>query len=272
MQVKKYDRPKYYPLSLIVGDINGLKFLNDAMGHPEGDKIIQTTAKLLAKGLKPEHILARTGGDEFGILLPKTNLSQAHDTMVKLQNIISEYNKSISEDAYKINLALGYGTKDKPGMEFSSVYKIAEDHMYKRKLLQRESSHSSIISSIGDDVCEEPGDRERRKDQSIGAEARKRPSHAAIGRTGSDCDAPRHRQGRDRRKNQNKPGKLNREEWREMKNTGNRVPDCHSCARSGVGHEYILSHHEDGMEGAIRADSKAGNTPPCPHHYDHGRI
>lgn len=249
MQVKKYDRPKYYPLSLIVGDINGLKFLNDAMGHPEGDKIIQTTAKLLAKGLKPEHILARTGGDEFGILLPKTNLSQAHDTMVKLQNIISEYNKSISEDAYKINLALGYGTKDKPGMEFSSVYKIAEDHMYKRKLLQRESSHSSIISSITATMyaksqeTEEHAERIKALAQRLGKRlnlTQQQLDELAliamlhdIGKVGID------------EKILNKPGKLNREEWREMKKhpeIGYRIamasPDLVSVA------EYILSHHE----------------------------
>ena len=50
-QVQRFDHPLYYPVSIIIGDINGLKFLNDALGHQEGDKIIQTTARLLGESI-----------------------------------------------------------------------------------------------------------------------------------------------------------------------------------------------------------------------------
>lgn len=249
MQVNKYDRAEYLPLSVIVGDINGLKFLNDAVGHQEGDKIIQATAHLLGKGLNEGQVLARTGGDEFGILLPKTSISQAHETMLRLQNIINEYNNSISEDAYKINLALGYGTKDRPGLEFSSVFKIAEDHMYKRKLLQRESSHSSIISSITATMyaksqeTEEHAERIKKLAQMVGKKIGLQQEQLDelaliatlhdIGKVGID------------EKILNKPGKLTKDEWKEMKKhpeIGYRIamasPDLVSVA------DYILSHHE----------------------------
>ncbi len=248
-QVQIYDNPEYYPLSIIVGDINGLKFLNDAIGHQEGDKIIQTAANLLQKSLKEEHILARTGGDEFGILLPKTNIAQAHEAMLKIQNIINEHNKSISEDDYQINLALGYGTKDKPEKEFASIYKTAEDHMYKRKLLQRESSHSSIISSITATMyaksqeTEEHAERIKNLAQMVGKEIglpQEKLDELAllatlhdIGKVGID------------EKILNKPGKLSKEEWKEMKKhpeIGYRIamasPELMTVA------EYILAHHE----------------------------
>lgn len=249
MQVTKYDRPEYLPLSLIVGDINGLKFLNDAVGHQEGDKVIQMTAQLLSQGLKPGQILARTGGDEFGILLPQTSLSQAHETLLSLQNIINEYNRNLSGSGYQINLAMGYGTKDRPEMEFSSVYKIAEDHMYKRKLLQRESSHSSIISSITATMyaksqeTEEHAERIKTLSQRLGKRlglTQPQIDDLAliatlhdIGKVGIDENIL------------NKPGKLTRDEWREMKKhpeIGYRIamasPELMSVA------EFILSHHE----------------------------
>ena len=134
-------------------------------------------------------------------------------------------------------------------MEFSSVYKIAEDHMYKRKLLQRESSHSSIISSITATMyaksqeTEEHAERIKALAQRLGKRlnlTQQQLDELAliamlhdIGKVGID------------EKILNKPGKLNREEWREMKKhpeIGYRIamasPDLVSVA------EYILSHHE----------------------------
>jgi diguanylate cyclase (GGDEF)-like protein/PAS domain S-box-containing protein len=248
-QVKLYDQQRYYPLSIIVGDINGLKFLNDAVGHQEGDRIIQRTAKLLSESLQGNEILARTGGDEFSILLPNTGSVEAHDIMLAIQNNINDYNNNLSVDDYKINLALGYGTKEDESVEFSSIFKVAEDHMYKRKMLERNSSHSSIISSITATMIaksqetEEHAERIKRLAQMVGQKIKLTQEQIDdlallatlhdIGKVGID------------EKILNKPGSLTDEEWEEMRKhpeIGYRIamasPELMSIA------EYILCHHE----------------------------
>jgi diguanylate cyclase (GGDEF)-like protein/PAS domain S-box-containing protein len=147
-EVSKYDKDKYYPLSVILGDINGLKILNDAVGHLEGDKLIIATARLLESCLTDREILARVGGDEFAILLPNTSSDDAYLKLLDIQKKIYNYNSNNPASNYSINISLGYGTKEDETVDFSKIQKIAEDKMYKRKLLERDSSHSSIISSI----------------------------------------------------------------------------------------------------------------------------
>lgn len=83
-EIKRLDTKRQLPLSVIVGDINGLKLLNDALGHAEGDKLLVEMAKLLKSCCRAEDILARTGGDEFSILLPKTDSRGAHSIIKRI--------------------------------------------------------------------------------------------------------------------------------------------------------------------------------------------
>ena len=78
---KRLDQPKYLPLTVLMGDINGLKLTNDAFGHDEGDRLIIETARLLRECLEEDVILARTGGDEFSILMPNTTSGKAYAIM-----------------------------------------------------------------------------------------------------------------------------------------------------------------------------------------------
>jgi PAS domain S-box-containing protein len=71
------DRPHNYPLSLIMGDLNGLKLINDAFGHAVGDTMLIDVASILRDQFGSQGMVARLGGDEFGVLLPTTDLPTA---------------------------------------------------------------------------------------------------------------------------------------------------------------------------------------------------
>ncbi|GAI28363.1 unnamed protein product, partial [marine sediment metagenome] len=78
-ELERYNFPRYYPLSIVVLDVNGLKVINDTFGHSDGDRLLQHLSKMLTSVSRQGDILARIGGDEFAILLPSTTSEQAHN-------------------------------------------------------------------------------------------------------------------------------------------------------------------------------------------------
>ncbi|MHB9154567.1 MAG: sensor domain-containing diguanylate cyclase, partial [Endomicrobiales bacterium] len=72
-ELRRLDTKRELPISLIMGDVNNLKLVNDAFGHREGDKLLMKIASILKASCRNEDIVARWGGDEFIILLPKTD-------------------------------------------------------------------------------------------------------------------------------------------------------------------------------------------------------
>lgn len=142
------DIQQQLPLSVIMGDINGLKLINDAFGHSEGDKLLIEVAKILASCVRPEDIVARIGGDEFCVLLPQTDNHIAQVAVQKIKSTCEQYVNRTNKETYYASISLGYATKLYTEESFAKVMKSAEEFMYRRKLLEHESSHSSIISSI----------------------------------------------------------------------------------------------------------------------------
>jgi len=141
---KRLDTERYLPISIVMADINGLKLVNDAFGHDSGDELLRKAAGILKKSCRSEDIIARWGGDEFVILLPKTGKERASQIVsdiknVSLRNVTSKIPLSIS---------LGFSIKEDKNGDISSILKKAEDLMYKNKLLESKSSHSSIIESL----------------------------------------------------------------------------------------------------------------------------
>ncbi|RQD70240.1 MAG: PAS domain S-box protein, partial [Halanaerobium sp. MSAO_Bac5] len=72
--MERVDSKRNLPISLIMADINNFKLINDTYGHSKGDDLLKDTAKLLNDVFRQEDVIARSGGDEFVILLPETTL------------------------------------------------------------------------------------------------------------------------------------------------------------------------------------------------------
>lgn len=142
---KMLDKEKNLPLSIILGDINGLKLINNALGQDQGDKLIVSVAKVIKNCIRKRDFLARTGGDEFCILLPNTSNDEAHIIMKLIEE---EYAKYKLKAIYHTSISLACATKISISEAFSKIVQAAEDNMYRNKLLQNKSVHSSIVAFI----------------------------------------------------------------------------------------------------------------------------
>lgn len=143
-EIKRLDTKRQLPLSVIMGDLNSLKLTNDTFGHRKGDKILKVTAELLKRICRSEDILARWGGDEFVILLPKTSITDSEEIV---QRIKKECSKLIIQKI-PLSLSIGIATKIEVGQGIDEIIIEAESNMYKNKLDEKESTAGSIIFAL----------------------------------------------------------------------------------------------------------------------------
>ena len=142
--LRTFDTPNQLPISIIVGDINGLKFVNDSFGNDAGDAFLQQIAQILKTTCREKDIIARWGGDSFIILLPQTSERTAKNICNRINTTV----KNMKNNPLNLNIGLGTATKTGSDQPIYGVIKQAEDNMYHRKLLEQESSLNSIISSL----------------------------------------------------------------------------------------------------------------------------
>lgn len=148
--LERMDIEENYPLGFIIADVNGLKLVNDAFGHLVGDKLLQKAAYVMKKACKTNDVIARIGGDEFAILLPKTNLRGAELLVEKMQK--STYFEKVGS----INLSISFGCacKNTDSNKIANIFKKAEKNMYKQKLCESQNIKLNIINIIIDTMCQ----------------------------------------------------------------------------------------------------------------------
>jgi diguanylate cyclase (GGDEF)-like protein len=137
-------------LSIVHADINGLKLINDAFGHDEGDRAIVWFASEMKGRCRPTDRIVRIGGDEFMILMPDTSLSAA---LAIVQGIDSGF-RSRTIVGIQLSAAFGCIEKIAQGMQWDELYKRAEAQMYRQKLSNSPKVKSKIIECVMQSVFE----------------------------------------------------------------------------------------------------------------------
>lgn len=133
------------PLGIIMGDVNGLKLVNDTLGHLEGDKLLISVANVLREICSEfTKYIFRWGGDEFIILLPNAGEVQCEEIINKINNKCEE----IEHEFIQLNIALGEAIKVTLEEDIYNCIKKVEEKVYRTKLLEKKSIKSSIINSL----------------------------------------------------------------------------------------------------------------------------
>lgn len=132
------------PIGLIMGDVNGLKLVNDTFGHVEGDKLLVQIAQVLKAVCEKEASVFRWGGDEFVMLLPESDEK-------KCEKIIKAIKMECSRrkhNSIELSMSMGFSIIESFEQDIDDVLKAAEEKVYKHKLLEQKSIFSGAINSL----------------------------------------------------------------------------------------------------------------------------
>jgi diguanylate cyclase (GGDEF)-like protein/PAS domain S-box-containing protein len=143
-ELLRLDSARNLPLSIVMGDVNGLKLVNDTFGHASGDELLVKVSRALKAGARADDIIARYGGDEFIMILPRTSRMDAHRLVSRFKSLLDqEESKSV-----KISVSFGVGTKISAQTSINEIIKETEDDMYQHKIYESLSMRSKTIDLI----------------------------------------------------------------------------------------------------------------------------
>jgi diguanylate cyclase (GGDEF)-like protein len=126
----RLERNGPYPVSIIMADLNGLKEVNDTLGHAAGDGLLRRAGEVLGKAVGESVTAARIGGDEFGILLPGTDERGLNQMLERIQTLV-ELNNQFYHGS-RLSLSLGAATC-KQGERLEQTMSLADARMYDAK-------------------------------------------------------------------------------------------------------------------------------------------
>jgi diguanylate cyclase (GGDEF)-like protein/PAS domain S-box-containing protein len=128
-ELERFSHSRMFPVSVVMADVNGLKTVNDTMGHEAGDALIRLAARIIVAEFRAEDIVARIGGDEFVVLLPGTDSNVVEEVVRKIK-----HRPELSDG--KLSIAFGIATAEKKE-QLQDAIKLSDARMYQDKSVQK---------------------------------------------------------------------------------------------------------------------------------------
>ncbi|MBI9045336.1 MAG: GGDEF domain-containing protein, partial [Anaerolineaceae bacterium] len=126
---RRYD----HPLCVLLLDVDHFKEINDTYGHQSGDLVLQRLGQSLIKGVREIDLIGRWGGEEFVILLPRTNCEQALDVAERLREMVADLKIDVHENTVSITISGGISSSESGELEMDEMITKADELMYRAK-------------------------------------------------------------------------------------------------------------------------------------------
>lgn len=129
-ELERLEQGRQFPVSIVVSDIDKLKYVNDSLGHAAGDDLITRAALILKGAFRAEDVVARIGGDEFAVLLPTADAVVVEEALTRVMSKIEASNTP--DVSFALSMSFGAATASK-GERLEETQKLADKRMYQHK-------------------------------------------------------------------------------------------------------------------------------------------
>jgi diguanylate cyclase (GGDEF)-like protein len=137
---------RHAPIGIIIFDVDGLKFVNDTMGHESGDTILTTLAEILRENFRASDIVARIGGDEFAVLLPEIDQAGIQGIVQRVRNSLEQLNSRKAQ--IPLSVSMGQALSGQGNPDIPALFREADNRMYREKMQREQSSRSSTVQGL----------------------------------------------------------------------------------------------------------------------------
>ncbi len=152
-EMNRMETRRFDPLGAIMCDLDGLKLVNDIMGHAAGDRLLIAAACILRQTFRSSDVIARVGGDEFAVLLPHCPEEQMLQILGRLRRNMETYNAG--NGSIPISISVGSASRGS-SEDFSSVEALvneADTKMYRQKLRQSAQVRKNFVEKLHNNFC-----------------------------------------------------------------------------------------------------------------------
>jgi diguanylate cyclase (GGDEF)-like protein/PAS domain S-box-containing protein len=145
-EMRRLESGRYNPVGLIVCDMDGLKLVNDTLGHNTGDTLLLAAAGVIKKAFREGDVVARIGGDEFAVLLPNSDETTVESACRRIQDVTAKYNATSPE--LPLSISVGFAVSNQTPTSMWELFKEADNNMYQEKLHRSQSAKSAIVQAL----------------------------------------------------------------------------------------------------------------------------
>lgn len=127
----------FNPVGVVSLDIDGLKIVNDNLGHDQGDALLVNVSEILTQSFRKSDIIIRLGGDEFGVIMPFSDAKAVEDACKRVRKNTNAYNEKYNHLPLSISIGWSVGHIH-DNSSIAQTMKEADDRMYKEKEINHE--------------------------------------------------------------------------------------------------------------------------------------
>jgi diguanylate cyclase (GGDEF)-like protein/PAS domain S-box-containing protein len=145
-EINRIEKARYDTVGVVSCDVDGLKLVNDTLGHDQGDHLLVAAARVIRESFRDGDLVARIGGDEFSVILPNTTESAVENACQRIQEAVANHNALHPE--LPLSISIGFAVSNGVYRNIKDLFKDADNNMYLKKLYYTQNVRSTIVNTL----------------------------------------------------------------------------------------------------------------------------